>query len=193
MKMEHLNETPKKIELPLLKQWPLPGKILVTAIIIMLAAGLVVAGGQILIHDVIPTFSAESHHAMENKDIKEEASGGRGDLFASGALKKKEVAFYETEQFIFALKFSHIHIFGMGAIFFVMGSIVLFLDLKSKTKVLLIALPFIGVIVDLASVWLKLFVHPAFFWLHIPGGALFGTIFAADSILALKQTWMLRE
>ena len=191
--MAHLKETPKKIELPLLKQWPLPGKILVTAVIIMLAVGLVVAGGQILIHDLIPTFSTESHHTMANKDLKEEASGGRGDLFASDTLKKKEGAFYETEQFVFALKFTHIHFFGIGAIFFAMGGIVLFLDLKSKTKVLLIVLPFIGVIVDLASVWLKLFVNPAFFWLHIPGGALFGSIFAVDSILALKQIWMLRE
>lgn len=44
--------------------------------------------------------------------------------------------------------------------------------------------------IDLASVWLKVFIHPAFFWLHFPGGILFGVIFVIDSILALKQMWL---
>lgn len=36
---------------------------------------------------------------------------------------------------------------------------------------------------------LKLFVDPVFFWLHIPGGALFGTVFAANAVLMLLQMW----
>ena len=56
---------------------------------------------------------------------------------------------------------------------------------------LLVALlPFIGIIIDLASVWLKLFVHPFFFWMHIPGGALFSAVFAVDAFLMFKQMWM---
>ena len=53
----------------------------------------------------------------------------------------------------------------------------------------LIILPFIGIMVDLASVWLKLFVHPAFFWMHIPGGILFGAVFAIDAVLIFWQMW----
>lgn len=37
----------------------------------------------------------------------------------------------------------------------------------------LIALPFAGVVVDIATMWLKAFVSPVFFWLHIPGGGFF--------------------
>jgi len=33
------------------------------------------------------------------------------------------------------------------------------------------------------------FIHPAFFWLHIPGGGLFGTVFAIDAGTALWQMW----
>jgi hypothetical protein len=38
-----------------------------------------------------------------------------------------------------------------------------------------------------ASVWLKLCVDPAFFRLHITGGALFGAIITANAILMLRQ------
>lgn len=40
-----------------------------------------------------------------------------------------------------------------------------------------------------ASVWLKLFVDPAFFRLHIAGGGLFGAIFAANAVLMQRQMW----
>ncbi|MDF1590122.1 MAG: hypothetical protein P1P89_01305 [Desulfobacterales bacterium] len=75
-------------------------------------------------------------------------------------------------------------------IFILMGGIVLFLDLSTKVRTWLVVLPFIGVGVDLASVWLKVFIHPAFFWLHIPGGMLFGTVFVIDSFLILRQLWI---
>jgi len=51
------------------------------------------------------------------------------------------------------------------------GFIVLFLNLSRRVRTWLIVLPFIGIILDLASLWLKLFIHPVFFWLHIPGAA----------------------
>ena len=103
--------------------------------------------------------------------------------------KKKAQPFYKTDEFIFSLKFTHIHIFSMSAIFILMGIIVLFLDLGEKSHILLISLPFIGIIIDHASVWFKIFIHPAFFWLHIPGGMLFGAIFAIDAVLILWQMW----
>ena len=120
-----------------------------------------------------------------------QASSGRGDLFAEAApaVEKSEPALHRTDAFIFALKFTHIHIFGMSGIFIVMGALVLFLDMGVGLRTWLVTLPFIGILVDLASVWLKIFVHPAFFWLHIPGGLLFGAVFAVDSIYILKQLW----
>jgi hypothetical protein len=66
-----------------------------------------------------------------------------------------------------------------------MGIPVIFLELRQKTRIWLIILPFIVIIIDLVSVWLKLFVDPVFFWLHIPGGVLFGAVFVIDAVLML--------
>lgn len=173
-----------------LRDWPLTGKVLVTVIIVMMSLGLCVAAGQIIVHDIIPTFWGENKNAMSDQDDIEKHSAIRGDLFAETSVEEKSTPFYQTDEFIFALRFTHIHIFGMSAIFILMGIIVLFLDLGLKARIWLIILPFIGVIIDLASVWLKLFVHQAFFWLHIPGGALFGVVFAIDVILMLWQMWV---
>jgi hypothetical protein len=78
----------------------------------------------------------------------------------------------------------------MSGIFIVMGALAFFLDRSAALRTWLIVLPFAGILVDLASVWLKIFVHPAFFWLHIPGGALFAAVFAMESILILAEMWL---
>jgi len=56
-----------------------------------------------------------------------------------------------------------------------------------------IVLPFVGILFDLASVWLKIFVDPVFFWLHIPGGMLFAGVFAVESLLMLKEMWLMKS
>jgi hypothetical protein len=175
---------------PRLGDWPLAGKVLVTMIIAMMTIGLCGAAGQIIVHDIIPTFWGKDKQVMSEVHMSEEHSDMRGDLFAETTKKEKTTPFYQTDEFIFALKFTHIHIFGMSAIFILMGIIVLFLDLGKKVRSWLILLPFIGLIIDLASVWLKIFVHPAFFWLHIPGGSLFGVVFIIDVVLILWQMWV---
>ena len=77
----------------------------------------------------------------------------------------------------------------MSAIFILMGILVLFLDVSQRIRILLIILPIISIIIDLISVWLKLFVDPVFFWLHTPGGSLFGIVFAVDAVFILWQMW----
>ncbi len=173
-----------------LRAWPLTGKVLVTMVIVMMSLGLGVALGQIIVHDIIPTFWSDRQQITADHAEMETQSDIRGDLFAEVPVKKKVIPFYQTDEFIFALKFTHIHIFGMSAIFILMGILVLFLDISQGIKTWLIVLPFFGVIIDLASVWLKLFVDPIFFWLHIPGGVLFGVVFVVDAILMLWQMWL---
>ena len=177
--------------LPRLGDWSLPGRIFVSMIILTMAVGLVGALGQIIVHDIIPTFWGEKKQVMT--DVKGANKFTRGDIFDTVPSEKKTKPFYKTDEFIFVLKFVHIHMFGMSLIFILMGAIVLFLDLSPGVRAWLIVLPFIGVMMDLASVWLKVFVHPAFFWLHIPGGGLFGLVFAIDSGLAFSQMWFKRS
>ena len=174
---------------PKLSRWPLPGKALATMIVVMMGLGLAVALGQILVHDIIPTFwSDKIEHKAQTHSMPEKPSD-RGDLFSHAPMKPEHKPLYQTDEFIFALKFTHIHIFGMSGIFIVMGMVVLFLDASVRTRTWLIILPFIGILIDLGSVWLKIFIHPLFFWLHAPGGMLFGVIFCIDAVFIIRQLW----
>jgi len=176
---------------PNLRIWPLTGKVLVSMVIIMMSLGLCIAVGQVIVHDIIPTFWNGNKHVVSGHNEMDTSSTSRGDLFADAPVKEKAVTpFYKTDEFVFALKFTHIHIFGISAIFILMGILILFLDLSITARIWLIVLPFIGIVIDLSSVWLKLFVHPSFFWLHIPGGILFGAIFIIDAVIMLWQMWV---
>jgi len=183
---------------PKLALLPVPAKALVTMVILTMAIAMLGALGQIIVHDIIPTFFAEEqmagYSASEMEAVTSPGEGAatseRGDLFASPPLKEKVAEpLYKTEQFVWTLKWTHIHLFGMNMIFIFMGAITLFLDLTAKTRAWLIVLPFVGVLVDIAAVWLKGYISPAFFWLHVPGGALFGTILVFVSFRALKEMW----
>jgi hypothetical protein len=176
---------------PRLRKWPFPGKILLTMVVLMMALGMSGALAQIIVHDIIPTIYQKEGPREPAPQEMTKPDATRGDLFADAPTKKAETPFYKTDEFIFALKFTHIHIFGMSAIFILMGTAVLFLDMGATRRSWLIGLPFVGIIIDLASVWLKIFVHPAFFWLHIPGGLLFGIIFFLETVLIMQQMWIM--
>ena len=145
------------LSLPKLPEWPIHGKALITMVIIMMSLGMLGAGGQIVVHDIIPTFwEDQKKHMTPDQQKAAVPAEDRGDLFAEDEMAPlPDVPFYESDEFIFALKFTHIHIFGMSAIFILMGAIALFLDLGSKIRTWLIILPFIGIIIDLASFSLK--------------------------------------
>ena len=178
---------------PKLKQFPLPAKILMTAIMLTMAVGMAGALAQIVVHDVIPTFFlSDSDPKRRQPTPAEPETEERGDLFDSlplGSAEKAEEPIYESEQFVWTLKWTHIHLFGMSLIFILMGAVVVFLDMGAGMRSWLIALPFLGIWIDIASMWLKGYISPAFFWLHISGGGLFGTIFVFVFVRGLYEMW----
>jgi hypothetical protein len=122
----------------------------------------------------------------------ETTSSGRGDLFADLSPEKpepKKMPIYQNEQFVWTLKWTHIYLFGMNMIFIMMGAITLGLNISSKFRTWLVILPFIGVLIDILAMWLKGFVSPVFFWLHVPGGGIFAVVFFYVSIRALWEMW----
>mgnify|MGYP001817038732 CR=1 FL=1 len=181
---------------------PTSAKALATCIIGVLAMGMLGALGQIVVHDIIPTFFSQSgvsdsvlppdaiHDGM-NQSPSTPAEANRGDLFADLPTmeKKSGIRFYQQEQFVWTLKWTHIHLFGMSMIFIFVGAITIWLDTGSTLRTWLVVLPFIGVLVDIMAMWLKAFVSPVFFWLHIPGGGLFAAIFGYVSLRALWEMW----
>lgn len=185
-----------------LMRMPTPVKALATCIIITLAFGMVGALGQIFVHDIIPTFFSndgqvvESHSKGREMEMKppagETAPSGRGDLFSDLSpvkAKPKRVPVYKNAQFVWTLKWTHIHLFGMNAIFILMGAITLGLNTSARARTWLVVLPFAGVLIDILAMWLKGFVSPIFFWLHVPGGGIFAVVFFYVSTRALLEMW----
>ena len=184
---------------PKLKTFPMPAKALVSGVILTMALAMAGAMGQIIVHDIIPTFFSSSQiEHRGNKSMPEmeqpadnKADGSRGDLFAEELTETEteKPSFLHSEQFVWLLKWTHIHLFGINMIFIIMGVITLFLDLGVRTRTWLIVLPFAGVFIDIAAMWLKTYISQVFFWLHIPGGGLFGTVFIYVNIRAMAEMW----
>ena len=132
-------------------------------------------------------------HDQAKDAASEELSSGRGGLFSDLVAEEKEPekqSFYKDEQFVWLLRWTHIHLFGMNMIFIFMGAVALFLDIHGRTRTWLVALPFIGVLVDIGAMWLKIYISPIFFWLHVPGGGLFMIAYMVVSIRALMEMWL---
>ena len=189
---------------PKLQTFPFPAKALVSAVILTMALAMAGAIGQIIVHDVIPTFflSSEMDHRgsismqeMEPASADAADDQDRGDLFTEELtqMETEQPSFLHSEQFVWILKWTHIHLFGINMIFIIMGAITLFLDFGIRTRCWLIVLPFVGVFIDIAAMWLKIYISPVFFWLHIPGGCLFGVIFFIVAIRALLEMWWVRN
>ncbi|UCD80228.1 MAG: hypothetical protein JSW26_02005 [Desulfobacterales bacterium] len=185
---------------PKLKTFPLPAKALISAVILTMALAMTGAMGQIIVHDIVPTFFSASHSreggsssmpAMQSDAAQGEDLTSRGDLFSEEPVKvvEEKPSFFKSEQFVWTLKWTHIHLFGMNMIFIIMGGVCVFLDLGLRARAWLIVLPFVGVFIDITAMWLKAFVSPAFFWLHIPGGGLFGVVFIYVGIRAMVDMW----
>ena len=178
---------------PTLVQLPLPAKVLASALLVVMALGMTGAMGQIIVHDLIPTFlveEAETGIHMEKPGMT--STGAKGDLFsdlAHTAVPKKTEPEVDREQFVWLLKWTHIHLFGMNMIFILLGGITIFLNMPTCLRAWLVALPFIGIIIDIAAMWLKAYVSPAFFWMHMPGGGLFGAIFLFVFFQGMREMW----
>lgn len=90
------------------------------------------------------------------------------------------------------IRVSHIHMFGMTFIFFVMG--VIFSNASMKRlwlKSAIIAVPFIGIILDIFS-WYLTKLNTGFAWVVIGGGAIMGACFAFQAAISLYQMWLSR-
>lgn len=173
--------------------WPIQAKLLASAVFFMIAIGLFFAMIQVTVHDVLPTVQTLLNQSTKDSHNDEKISTQEpdkiGDLLSGPDISEPKTSFYKSKDFIFALKFTHIHIFGMSLLFMITGFFVVFFNINPKLRNALIILPFIGILIDLMAVWLKVLVSPYFFFLHIPGGSLFVIVFAIDFGIAYKQMW----
>ena len=90
------------------------------------------------------------------------------------------------------IRVSHIHLFGLTLVFFVMGLMFSHAYVRPVwLKCGVIALPYVAIITDISSWFLTKLYHP-FAWLVIGGGALMAACFAFMWVVTMYQMWFSR-
>jgi hypothetical protein len=88
---------------------------------------------------------------------------------------------------------SHTHLFGQTLIAGLLGLIFLFTALREGVKALIVALPFVGTLIDIGGMWLTRFASPSLSPLVILGGGLFGLGYTLITLISLWQLWLAKE
>ncbi len=104
--------------------------------------------------------------------------------------KVKLTAEEDTGMDLFTLvRVSHIHLFGLTFIFFLVGIIFIHAYMRHEwQKITIVAVPFVAITLDIASWYLTKY-NDAFAWLVIGSGALMGLSFALQCFISLYQMW----
>jgi hypothetical protein len=88
---------------------------------------------------------------------------------------------------------SHTHLFGQTLIAGLLGLIFLFAAVREGLKAAILALPFVGTLLDIGGMWLTRFVWPGFATVVLVGGSLFGLGYLLIAAISLWQLWIARE
>jgi len=88
---------------------------------------------------------------------------------------------------------SHTHLFGQTLIAGLLGLIFLFSSLRESAKALILALPFVGTLIDIGGLWLTRFIWPGLSILVIAGGSLFAAGYALIAVISLWELWIQKE
>ena len=105
----------------------------------------------------------------------------------------KKVTEQDTGTDIFTLvRVSHIHLFGLTFIFFIMGFVFSHAYVRPVWfKATVIALPFVAIAVDVSSWYFTKLYHP-FAWVVMAAGAVMGLCFAFMWVVSMYQMWFSR-
>src|ERR671925_736355 len=88
---------------------------------------------------------------------------------------------------------SHTHLFGQTLIAGLLGLIFLFSAVGEWKKAVILALPFIGTIVDIGGMWLTRFVWQPFAVLVLIGGSTFALGYGVITVISLYELWLKQE
>ena len=102
----------------------------------------------------------------------------------------KQVAEEDRGVDMFTLvRVSHIHLFGLTFIFFMVASIFVHAFIRQEwLKIAIIVIPFVSIVVDVSSWYITKLFEP-FAWVVIGSGALMGLCFALQFFISLYQMW----
>ncbi|MGZ5784533.1 MAG: hypothetical protein ACXWJM_01335 [Ramlibacter sp.] len=102
----------------------------------------------------------------------------------------KKVTEMDTGADVFTLvRVSHIHLFGITFIFFIMGTVFSHAYVRPVWfKCLVVGLPFVALVLDISSWYFTKLFHP-FALVTMGGGALMGMCFAYMWVISIWQMW----
>jgi hypothetical protein len=102
----------------------------------------------------------------------------------------KDTAETDTGMDIFTLvRVSHIHLFGITFIFFIVSSIFIHAYINPLwAKCIIIITPFVAIVLDIGS-WYLTKLYPGFAWVVMGSGVLMGMAFAIQWITSMYQMW----
>ncbi len=96
------------------------------------------------------------------------------------------------ESVLTLVKLSHIHLFGIGLILFVLGYIFKRSVLPGWIKYPLIVVPFLAMAIDILSWFLLTKWDPVYAYTVVISGAILGISLSAQILILLYQIWFLR-
>jgi hypothetical protein len=88
---------------------------------------------------------------------------------------------------------SHTHLFGQTLIAGLLGLIFLLASVRERLKTLIVALPFVGTLMDIGGMWLTRFAWPSLSMLVIAGGSLFALGYVLIAVISLYELWLRKE
>ena len=88
---------------------------------------------------------------------------------------------------------SHTHLFGQTLIAGLLGLIFLFVPLREGLKAAIVALPFVGTLLDIGGMWATRFVSPSLSVLVMTGGTLFALGYLLIATLSIHDLWLRKE
>ena len=88
---------------------------------------------------------------------------------------------------------SHTHLFGQTLIAGLLGLIFRLASVREGLKALIVALPFVGTLMDIGGMWLTRFAWPSLSVLVIAGGSLFALGYVLIAVISLYELWLRKE
>jgi hypothetical protein len=88
---------------------------------------------------------------------------------------------------------SHTHLFGQTLIAGLLGGMFLFSSIREWKKAVIVALPFIGTMMDIGGMWLTRFVWAPFATVVLLGGSVFALGYLLITGIALYELWVKQE
>jgi hypothetical protein len=170
---------------------PISGKLFCTLFLIGIGCGAVAAFAQAATAVGLSPRDVQASLApdMPMMHMGHGVSGGEREI-SIGEISNSARIWMRTPLLI---QTSHTHLFGQTLIAGLLGLIFLFSSLGERMKALVIALPFVGTLVDIGGMWLTRFVWPSFGVLVIAGGSLFALGYVLITFVSLYELWLKRE